>query len=294
VLGETTVREWQESIRDRPGPWAELESDQIVLTVPSEEARRVDDPERVLRLWGRVLDAMTELSGRDAPRRPERFVFDRQISGGLMHSGYPIMSYAQWQDDLPTYSWQALDTELIVREGLLGHWHELGHNRQRPPWTFEGCGELTCNLFYFYACDVVCGRGAWESWRIAPEDLEEYLGRPADFERFKGHGVSVLFWTEVVREFGWQPFKDLFREWAARPEEELPQDDDGRRDEYFVALSGRLGRNLAEHFDRWGVPISDGARARVADLPAWAAAEWPPRPPAPPSAAAPSDDVGSG
>jgi hypothetical protein len=32
----------------------------------------------------------------------------------------------------------------------LGFYHELGHNHQRPEWTWSGLGEVTNNLFSLY------------------------------------------------------------------------------------------------------------------------------------------------
>jgi hypothetical protein len=30
---------------------------------------------------------------------------------------------------------------------MQGHYHELGHNHQESPWTWECVGEVTCNFF---------------------------------------------------------------------------------------------------------------------------------------------------
>ena len=93
VLGETSNEAWTAGIRDLPGPWAELASESFILTVPSAQVRELDDPEALMSLWRDVLEGDNALLGLEPEDRvrAERMVFDRQISAGWMHSGYPTM-----------------------------------------------------------------------------------------------------------------------------------------------------------------------------------------------------------
>ncbi len=56
--GKTSLAAWQNTIRQYPAPWAELVSDNIILTVPSARIRTLDDPEKVVAFWDAVLATM--------------------------------------------------------------------------------------------------------------------------------------------------------------------------------------------------------------------------------------------
>ncbi|HWB20876.1 MAG TPA: M60 family metallopeptidase, partial [Phycisphaerales bacterium] len=88
VLGETSKADWMQRVRDRPGPWAELATKKVILTVPSKCIRQLDDPESLMKFWDQILDAAADLAQIDHDRlRPERYCMDVQISAGYMHSG---------------------------------------------------------------------------------------------------------------------------------------------------------------------------------------------------------------
>lgn len=44
-----------------------------------------------MQLWDKIVKAEDKLAAVDDRTKPERVVFDRQISVGYMHSGYPFM-----------------------------------------------------------------------------------------------------------------------------------------------------------------------------------------------------------
>jgi hypothetical protein len=83
ALGETSAEGWRR-IRERPAPWAEVGTSKVVITVPSEHVRSLEDPEALLRWWDRVMDGCADLAAIPRERRrPERYVADVQISAGL-------------------------------------------------------------------------------------------------------------------------------------------------------------------------------------------------------------------
>lgn len=91
LLGETTQEEWKRRIQENPGPWGELATDNIILTVPTANLRALENPEPLLRLWDEVMQAVARLGAEPFPLRlPQRIVADVQISVG----GYPIPLHA--------------------------------------------------------------------------------------------------------------------------------------------------------------------------------------------------------
>jgi hypothetical protein len=101
VLGETSNEQWMR-IRDLPAPWAELQGRGMIVSIPSQYIRNLDEsgcvdggmgPDRPGA--GRTGRAM--LAGMHA-RRPERIVPDVQVCAGGLHAGYPIMG-GIWEKD---------------------------------------------------------------------------------------------------------------------------------------------------------------------------------------------------
>jgi hypothetical protein len=62
IDGKTGLSEWRSSIRNLPAPWADIESDKIIVSVPSRFVRDLDDP-ALMSVWNRMSDLVCELAG---------------------------------------------------------------------------------------------------------------------------------------------------------------------------------------------------------------------------------------
>ncbi len=163
VLGETSVADWR-TTRNLPGPWAELASDRFILTVPSEAIRKLNRPDQVMGFWNQVLDTCADLAMISPERKyPERFVTDAQISAGYMHAGYPIMAPLN-------LALETTDLATLQEKGNWGVFHEIGHNHQKPEWTWDGLGEVTVNLFSMYVFDTLIP-GAKQHGQVQPDSI---------------------------------------------------------------------------------------------------------------------------
>lgn len=277
VHGRTSRQAWRR-IREYPAPWAELETNNIIVTVPSSEIRDLDDPISLMNLWDEGMDAIAWLAAVPKEREsPERFVTDIQISAGWMHAGYPIMAFNRAAPSL-------LDPRTFLRERVYdswGPWHEVGHNHQSDLWTFDGTGEVTCNLFTLYAIEQIAGL----TFRDAPhpalnqqearERRRQFFARGAPFDEWRRDPFLALgMYYLVVDEFGWNAIRDSFAAYQTMPEAQRPRTDDQKRDVWMVTLSRTIGRNLGPYFQVWGVPTSEQARAGIANLPPWMPAEF--------------------
>jgi len=269
VLGKTTPDEWQLQ-RAKPAPWAELEFGRVILSVPSEHVRDLDDPTALGRFWDRVVELEDELAGTSSSRRqPERIVADAEISAGYMHSGYPIMTHLDAA---------AQGTNLArMQSGAWGYFHELGHNHQSNLWTFEGTTEVTCNLFSLYVCEKLCGLPPGTGHdAMTPEAkarrLAKYLASDPEtrFQRWQSDPFLALIMYDQLRSgFGWGVYKKVFAEYRDLPRSERPKTDQEKRDQWMIRFSLAAGKNLAPFFKAWSVPISDAAVQKVNDLPEW-------------------------
>lgn len=272
ILGRTSPDEWKSSIRSRPGPWAELATDKVIVSIPSDLVRDLDDPTEVCRVWDRVLDAAADLATIPHERaRPERYVADIQISAGYMHSGYPIMTHLD--------AARAMVSADALKSGQWGLFHELGHNHQSPLWTFGGTTEVTCNLFSLYIMETVCAKpvsAGHDALKDRAALLGRYFAQPASLERWSKDPFTALCMYQQMREaFGWEAYKRVFAEYRGLPEGEHPRTDQDKRDQWMVRMSRVTGKNLGPFFEAWGVPTTESARASVAELPKWMPEEMP-------------------
>lgn len=270
IRGETSLEEWKK-IREYPAPWAELQGTNVVVTLPSSVVRELDNPQELMTVWDQALDLIAEFSSTPTRReRPERICCDRQISAGYMHSGYPVMTWMDVQNDLA-------DAAKLKTQGNWGFFHEFGHNHQSSHWTFEGTTEVTVNYFTLYVMEKLCG--------LAPADARvAALGKEARVKRFKRYveeeKTSFEVWksdpflalsmtVQMLEAFGWEPFIRTIDEYRKAPQAELPKNDDQKRDQWMTRLSRNAGWNLGPFFEKWGVPTSREARDSIKDLPVW-------------------------
>ncbi len=274
VLGKTKLADWKNRLRKEPAPWAELECSKVVVTVPSSFVRTLDDPEPLMKVWERIVELEDDLAGTIAERRrPERIVCDQQISAGYMHSGYPIMT---WMDQPKNFT-----SKDALLKGNWGIFHELGHNHQSKLWTFDGAGEVTCNIFTMFVFDRLCGVPPGKGRVGLDEVAKNYAkhvasGKSFDFWK-KEPFLALSMYVQLQDAFGWDAYKKVFAEYHAAPKEEQPTNDDEKRDQWMVRFSKAVGKNLGPFFQTWGVPVSQSALAEISKLPAWMPAGFPPR-----------------
>ena len=276
VLGETDLNAWRDEIRHAPAPWAEIAGRDMIVTTDAREVRGLDDPAAVAEAWDRVLDLNAELAAWPSSARssPERFVVDRQISVGYMHSGYPLMAHMDQQANL-------VNTKHLRSECSWGFYHEVGHNHQVGDWTFDGTVEVTVNLFTLYVYEFLCGIPVAENERgsaaFRAKQMARYDFDNPNFEQWKREpSLALVMYEQMQQAFGWDAYREVFATYRALPDYEHPKSDDEKRDQWLVRFSRQVGRNLGPFFEAWGMPTSQAARDSIADLPVWLPADFPP------------------
>lgn len=274
VLGQTTVAAWRQRIRKLPAPWAELATRKMILTLPSRVVRAIDDPRVVLRHWDRMMDACADLATLPRRRpRPYRMVSDAEPSAGYMHSGYPIVTH------MDAASWLG-DAKHMTTKGDWGSYHEIGHNHQRPSWTFRGTGEVTVNLFTLYALEQVNPRGAARRAKPSLYGAKRGARIATYFAGARSHAawsrdpfLALLLYMQLQEAFGWGAYKRVFAAYRKLPKAQRPKTLQQKIDQFMVRFSKTVGKNLGPFFRTWGLPISASAQTQVAHLPGWMPAE---------------------
>lgn len=268
VLGQDDDAKWNNDLKKRPAPWAELACDKMIVSCPTEVARAVNNPTQLMEFWKKVVEAQDDVSNQAADRkRPERIVADVQISAGYMHSGYPIM--------IPTSAAPEMTTLNKLKFPGWGFYHEIGHNHQRNTFTFDGTGEVTNNVIGMYCYHAVLNK----DWLIGHGGITEQarkehvqkIKKAADkWQTWKSDPfLALTTYIQLVQAFGWESWHKYLHSFADPSFGPAPKGDDECRDQFLVRYSKITGKNLAPFFDAWGIPVSSAAKAEVAKLEAW-------------------------
>ncbi|NXL90448.1 TCAF2 factor, partial [Alectura lathami] len=265
-LGETCEDQWKACIRHYPAPWAELAVENLILTVPADSIRDIENPQPLLTLWDEIMVAISKLAAIPAKfPRPERIVTDVQISCGWMHSGYPIMGHLDSAKEM-------LDVKCMKTTGLWGPVHELGHNQQQQAWEFPPhTTEATCNLWSVYVHENVLGiprHQAHEALRSAcrEERIRQYHKKGAQLKDWNVW-TALETYLQLQEGFGWDPFIHLFSDYQKMST--IPKDNASKMNLWAQKFSQQVNRNLAPFFTAWGWPIKKELSVELSSLPTW-------------------------
>ena len=262
--GETSLALWNSTLRHYPAPWAEIESDQFILSVPSGDIRDLDTPNATMEFWDLALEMEHDLSGFTPWPRVERAVFDVQISAGWMHSGYPFMAHT-------ASSKGVLNSTQMWSQGDWGMFHELGHNHQWMPSTLPGTTETTCNLYSAKLMTELVGVDLG-----AGHQAMNTQSRESRTETYFQGGSQLSSWSvwtaletymQVQEAFGWEPITEALSAYYTMADP--PANDEEEFNRWVVELSESTGYNLAPYHEAWGFPLTQETKDDLMHLPVW-------------------------
>jgi hypothetical protein len=268
VLGRDSDEQWQTTLKHAPAPWAELECDKMIVTLPSVVAREVRNPSALMSFWKAVVEVQDDMANQAAERRrPERMVADVQISAGFMHSGYPIMLHLPEAREMVTLS--------RLQFPGWGFHHEIGHNHQRPYFTFEGTVEVTNNVLCMHVYHAVLKK----DWLIGHPNIsaEARAEHVTKIRQAKDKWalwssdpfVALTTYIQLVQAFGWESWRAYLHSFADPAFGPMPKDDDEVRDQFLIRYSKIVKKDLGPFFEAWGIPVSEQARASVRGPEVW-------------------------
>eukprot|EP00730_Choanoeca_flexa_P005342 TRINITY_DN11927_c0_g5_i3.p1 TRINITY_DN11927_c0_g5~~TRINITY_DN11927_c0_g5_i3.p1 ORF type:complete len:713 (+),score=159.11 TRINITY_DN11927_c0_g5_i3:161-2299(+) len=246
-------------------PWAEVSGRRMTFTVPMEALRNAKDARKAMAHWDNVVDSHRDLLRLGEPLlRRERTVFDRQISAGYLHSGYPIMAHLDQVTRAQDKGATVLDADRLRQEGSWGMYHELGHNLQDSAWTFSGAGEVTVNLFTLYSMHRLHGIEPVEHpWLLKHRaKAEEYVcdkdtNSSEKWQEWKRKpGLALWMYAQLQNRFGWDLFHQVFEHYR---DNKLTPKKDLDKHQTFVAVCSQVAKhNLGPFFvETWCMPVSD-------------------------------------
>ena len=269
IHGIDSLADWQGRLATSAAPWGELVSSKLIITVPSSllNSSAAADPITLMNAWDLLMDAAADLEGTlHARAREERFVADRQISAGWMHSGYPIMGYGSGAESF-------LLVDVNDGDGW-GPFHELGHNHQYRGWFLPGTTETTCNLWSVKMYDslnisAADGHSALSASSRATR-LADYR---ANANKVMGNDgpwnvwVALETYLQLQEAFGWSFYTTIFTQYRGISN---PGTDSARIDEWVRRSSTVASKNLGPFYQAWGFPVTQSVLDEIENLPAWA------------------------
>jgi len=180
VLGVTTDAQWANDERDLPAPFAELESEHVAISLPSAMVDTTDDMEAVMEHWDLVVTHQDALANHgDLRAMAERINVDVQISGGLLHAGYPTQGPDWASAEIP-------DTDALDAAGSWGWYHELGYK------CVDGVQDVTDG----HAIEIALGTNTYNrDSRTA--DLATDCQNCGDFGGWDAEGTRYVYWVEA-------------------------------------------------------------------------------------------------
>jgi len=286
-LDKTTLSDWKAQVVNNCAPWGEIASDNVIITLPDSILRKIGNPQELLETWDDIIASALELAQiKNHVTRPIRIVVDKQISNGILHSGYPIMvehDHAKPANSMDIFT----DKQVLLQSSEGGtNWglfHELGHNFQNSDWVFAGTTEVTCNPFSLYIFDKVIHTRNGAHPSIAPDYqkwlIDKYFADTPSYGRLiEDPFLTLIPFIQIQAKFGWEPFKRVFHSYIKYPGPELSAEAaTQKQSEYnqykinrFVeTLSVAAQANLVPFFRLWGIPVDITVETRIADLHPW-------------------------
>ena len=276
-IGKTTEQEWQKiKARGATAPFGELKGEKLIITLPSEYLLELEDPGKIMSLWDDIITDYDRLAGLDAQKEmpnkrypiPFRIVLDKQIKGGLMHAGNPIMVPIEYGST--NYAASILD-ESYIKNNAWGFWHEIGHEYQQAPWTWGDLGEVTVNLFSLLTqekfnnpsrlLDISNGKDSYDRALefvidSNPEKLYKQLG---NFER-------LVMFQQLRMVYDWDFYTSIFTTYREMPDDQLPATNQQMIDTFVTIASKTAGENLVEYFSKWGIYCSNDTQSLIESL----------------------------
>ena len=228
VANQTSLADWQGTIRDRPAPWVIIESDKFMYETSAVAIRNFDDPETMLRDWDDALDAISELYARQSPRSKTMLYIqsDRSPRAPNFAPGYP-QSHSSFDPLSATVSTTPLSNPFLAGPRIAtGNTlpiitHELGHSERNHlfrneleasvmvPWIAIQNRKFGLNLddamvwsFHTQHLDIDQSAILW----AMTEQFRNNENMPST-----SHFYNWGKWPEIARLHGWDAIEGFYQ-----------------------------------------------------------------------------------
>ena len=282
---KTTLENWRNVERKKPGPWAEFESDKFMMQVPTSWIYNFDNPVTLMNDWDKSLDAVSELFG--TPLVRNKTVLYLQVDVSLRatnHStGYPQSN----QPYTPTATETGNKNHFMLKGPQTSDYsvfHELGHAQSFTKFTGEM--EAAINILFIAMQNKKFGMelnkayalSVGENARLSIEQgalmwmVTQNFRKGNDMDHSNSEGDEMKYqqrgygkYAEIVNLFGWDA---LSRFWKSVHEDyekgiTYPTNTDPT-DNRILRMSKAAGVDLTPLIHFWGIKPENGTNLKSA------------------------------
>jgi len=281
---KTTLDNWRNIERKKPGPWADFESDKFMMQVPTSWIYNYDNPVTLMNDWDKGMDAVSELFG--LPLVRNRTVLYLQIDvmyrGTANFPGYPQSNYPY--------------TPTAVENGNKNHFtlkgpqtsdytvfHELGHAQGFTKFTGET--EAAVNFLFVamqnrkfnmelnkaFSMSLVSNTQisiaqAAIMWMVTPNFRKnkamDNSGSTKDEMRYQHRGFGK--YAEIVNLFGWDAVINFWKSVHEDYDKGIiyPTNTDPT-DNRILRMSKAAGVDLTPLIHFWGIQPDNGTNLKT-------------------------------
>ena len=308
-LGRDSPTHWQETLRHAPAPWAELEGQHAVLTVPSRLIRDLEDPTPIILFYDQVVkDACAVVGLSDHPDDPRdrvpdlpfRFVLDPALAERknppAAFSGYPNKLNPMAHGDpgfwlvpgstrLRAFLLHILSHNLRPVDALCappGAQRALGYLMEYGDQSRQGCWFLATrqrwpfvDSDFFYAVFPILSVTDAVALHLFGGDNWRHDNSIWVNDAAVSLALKRAFMLKLVRHLSHAFIARLFQRLRHTPEDALPARNSlqQKTDFFFETLCAVTEQDLTLFFQSWYLPVSSDAYQRVAEqgypVPAW-------------------------
>lgn len=289
---KTTNEEWETVERNNPGAWADFESDNFMMQVPTSWITKYEDPETLMDEWDRCMNAVFEVRGLKPELYDKTLLYvqiDVQMRGNANYPGYPQANYPY----NPNAKFNGNEDHWMLGGPLHTDWtvfHELGHSVLIT--KFRGEVEALVNFMHVIAYNKAMGvdlDNAFGSSVVGKDQLTlddvavmwlvtetfregkemNHSNRPGDEFKYQHRGFGK--YVEIVDLFGWEAMEKFFgayEEDYMGAKEFFPENNNTDPvDNRIFQMSKAAGYDLTPLVHFWGIqPLeSDELQARTAE-----------------------------
>ncbi|WP_353958406.1 M60 family metallopeptidase [Bacillus sp. DX4.1] len=268
-LGKHTKQDLVNMLDTYPNAHAvELKGERVLITASPERVKKYligsnTDPVQLLKKIDesiRIQDRVSGLSYEEADKHYVHFVEDNHSQGYYMYS---YSSRTAYVGDAIQH---ILDVNDFTKDGW-GPWHEAGHQRQQIPWTWDGLGEVTVNIYSMSVQRAFGNKSRLEKGTY--EKVFNYLNKPQsekDYNKIDDVFVKLAMFWQLDLAFGEEFYPKLHQEYRSLSKEELPKNNEEKIQGFIYNTSKVAKQNLLPFFDKWGLMATPETRQKVEAL----------------------------
>ncbi|MCG1034769.1 M60 family peptidase N-terminal accessory domain-containing protein [Polaribacter sargassicola] len=286
-IKSTTLKEWQNTERKYPAPWADFETERYMMQVPTSWIYAWDDPSKTLQDWDDAMDAISTIHGRALVRSktPMYQQVDLLFRANVFAPGYPMVNHAYNPYNTHTsgnfidHVFLAGPTSYVNNIDVV--YHEMGHGERIP--KFRGEMESYVNLLwvavqnrafkmnlnealassrnYKYGHSIDEAAISWmitENFRKGIKMSSKTGNSQHEFGyQYRGHAKYV----DIVRLFDWEPIINFYLSVSDDYETkgiEYPRNNDPT-DSRILRMSIASGYDLRPLIHFWGIHPIDAS-----------------------------------